>query len=162
MEYFKSGTQLISRIIGSSVYNIKNNIGLKVTSYTKEEFDNMPKKNLNKTQFFEEVNNYFRNYKETWDYEGERFRAMENFELNEKGEITNYEFDSLPKYYITLNGVSTQVIFIYNKGRVFYVDVSEENLSIVKMIDATTHEALTFVRLKNCCPVMNLTKRCKR
>lgn len=162
MEYYKSGTQLISRIIGLSTYTIKNNIGAKVTSYSQEEFDKMPKKKLNKTQFYEELNNYFRNYKETWDYNGERFRAMENFELNEKGEIINYPFGNLPKGCITLKGTDIPVVFIYNKGKVFYVDVKDKDLSIVRLFDATTHEPLTFVRLKNCSPVMNLTKRCIR
>lgn len=162
MEYFKSGTQLISRVIGASKYLVKNNIGMKLKSYTKEQFDAMPKKRMTKTQFNEELNNYFKNYKETWEYEDNKYRAMENFDIDENGEFTNYNMDTIPVGYERINGVISKVMFIYNKGRVFYVNMDSYNKGIAPLIDATTFEQLSYVRLKNCCPVMNLTKRCIR
>lgn len=159
MEYFKSGSQLISRIEESNTYTVKNNIGVKVRTYTKEQFDAMPKKKMHKTQFNEELNSYFKNYKETWEWEGEKFRAMENFELNSKDEITNYIVDSIPTWNRMINGVLSKLMFIYNKGKVFYLNLTSLHKGIATLIDATTFEELSYVRLKNCCPVMNLTKR---
>lgn len=162
MEYFKSGSQLINRIENSNTYTVKNNIGIKIRTYTKEQFDAMPKKRMSKTHFNEELNNYYRNYKETWDFKGEKFRAMENFELNENSEFTNYNMSQIPVGYVTINKIVCKVMFIYNKGKVFYVNMDAFQNGIAPLVDATTFEQLSYVRLKNCCPVMNLTKQCIR
>lgn len=160
MNYYESGKLLLSHNLDTQVVRVRNIIGAKKLIFTMEEFDKMPKTLLKKERFNELLNNHFRNSREDWEKDGVKFRSMENFDTDKLGNLTNYTFSKLPKYYIDTKDYYAEVTLVYHQGRVYYMEWGTPGSERCRLIDAINYTLLKWVRPRNCSPVMNLTKRC--
>ena len=90
---------------------------------SEDEFNNSNPIKINQQKYLEELNKWFKNTKYSWEYKGTKFKKLDNFEIDNSGKITNYNFnldipqhnfESLGKYFIVLHQGRLYYTFIYN------------------------------------------------
>ena len=158
MKYYKSQNLLLSHNLDTNVLRVRNVIGVKQFTHTLNDFKGKPLEELSKEKFNELLNSYYRNNREEWKFDNKIFRSMENFETDKLGNITNYDFDSIPKHPINETNYRGLVTYVYHQGRVYYMEwrTGTERCRLIDTVDLTP---LKWVRPKNCSPIMCKTDK---
>lgn len=143
--YYKTEDKLISYNLTTSI--IQNRKSFNNEYLTKEEFDKLGKKSIKLKRFRELLNEYFRNSKVSWLYEGIYYKKLPPFE-SEKDERINM----LPLYKDKIKYYNVKLCWYNNK---LYYFSQVQNDKIVYLYDRYT---LKFRRasIKNLSPVQNI------
>ena len=118
-----------------------------------DELMSIENKTKIKRQKFNELKNiYYSNIKEEWEYKGEKYRNLPNFDM----ECTNYKWHQLPKYKI---GYNDGLILVYHQGDVFYFNWSYGGYPNGQLFSTKDNRLVKWVKPKNCAPIFNINKK---
>lgn len=133
---------------------IKDNNSIRLKSsyipkiITQEEFENSDPIRIKKHKYLEMLNEYFRNSKYEWEYEGEQFKKLDNFVINKNGKILNYEEKD----------INFSVVMYQN--RLYSTHVQGNYYPQMQLYELNTQKPSTkWTSIKNLCPIFNKTKK---
>ena len=98
---------------------------------------------INRSKYYELINFYYKDKKELWEYQGERFRNLFNFQSLE-------EYHKLPIH----KDLGFDYRKVYHNGRV-YASYSDDRLQLFSL-EGNFIKRTSF---KNCSPIFNITKK---
>ncbi len=127
MKYYVSecNNKLIQYNPESQVYKIRNNVDKIDTRLSKEQFDALNTRKINKSRFYELLNIYFKNVKHEWIYDDRKFRKIPNFEADEFRLCSNYNLGvDIPFHTIPGHEFLGKVVLVYHHGKVYYHTIS--------------------------------------
>lgn len=110
-----------------------------------KRIDSIPKEasRIKKSKYYELLNFYYKDKKELWEYQGEKFRNLFNFESLE-------EYKKLP--------VHKDLIFeyrkVYHNGRVYASNIGDR-----LQLFSLEGRFIKRTSFKNCSPIFNITKK---
>ena len=157
MNYFKADNKLIQYNPDTKIYKIRNIIdGSGVISA--EEFKSLNSQKITKQNFCHEMNVYFKNVDHEWEFQGNEYRKLDNFESNNMLFSANYKIGKdIPYHEIGL--FKNTVILVYHWGKVYYHTISYNGYKQGQLICPYTNKILQWARLKHCAPVYNITRK---
>lgn len=157
MNYYKADDKLIQYNSETDVYKIRNVIdGSGVI--TAEEFKSLNPQKLSKQKFCQEMNVFFKHVDHEWEFQGEKYRKLDNFEASERRLSANYIIGKdIPYHQIGL--FKDTVILVYHWGRVYYHTISYNGYKQGQLICPNTNKILRWAQLKHCAPVFNVTRK---
>lgn len=160
MRYYQADDKLIQFNPETNVYRIRNSIKNESKLLTEEDFKELIVTELKKQNFSEKMNVFFKNVKEQWIFKGTRYRKLDNFEVDRKGECTNYNLNDIPKHN-PLNGEyswNKDFILVYHWGRVYLFNYSYNGYPQGQLFNADTGQVCQWCKPKNCAPIFNVDK----
>lgn len=149
-EYFKSEEHLIRHNVEKDIYVISNTT--KPYIILREEFENIKPIQIKKMDFDCELNSYFRNLKEEWEFEGDRFRNLECFD--NEGFSNEINVLTIPR----INDIPFQsFIKIYHHGKVYHtlINYSKRRMNL-QLFDIKTNRFAKWTSITNCSPIFNI------
>lgn len=108
----------------------------------------------NKNKAREKLNQLYKNYNKTWEYNGQTFQSQETFK--EKARET---YSSLPRHSLWRDGLtisSEYTRIVYYHGKVFYCYWSGTYDDRCSLYDIKTRECRLWTSIYNCAPVLCL------
>ena len=150
MIYYKSDSNLILFNTNTKKYFITNKE--KKTILTKEEFDSLNTEKIKKQKYCELMNNYFKSNKHKWEFNGQKFKKLDNFEIN----TFNFIYSKIPKHNNILRNYN--LILVYHWGKIYYMLVSQY-LPKAQLIDCNTLKIVRWVDIKNVSPIFNINTK---
>lgn len=152
MNYYKTPELLIQHNPITGVYRIRNTIKKGDKTISKQAFDLLDALQIKKRHFCELLNNYFRNQRQEWEFEGEKFQKLENFD--KEGNSGNLTLADIPSHKIT----HYVCIMVYHWGEVYFFRPTQFPKGL--LFDVKNQKLLRWVDIKNVAPIFNKTKKC--
>lgn len=153
MKYISEHGQLIHKSEGSGSFKVVNTI--KSYYLSEEELKDIKLRKIKTNDFSKLMNEYFKSVKHKWEYEGVKYKKLDNFESDgREGSFTrgnlinNYEYDKLPKH-------DDGLILVYHWGRLYFFRVSYGGYRQGQLFDLKTKQFVRWTQAKHCAPVMN-------
>lgn len=120
---------------------------------TEEDFLKSNPIKLKKHKYLRLLNEYFSKTSYTWEYEFNKFKRLQNFELN-NNIVTNYKLgEEVPYHNI---GYGNDCIICLYQNRIYYGIVGRHYFPRVQLIDFKTKQLTgKWTDIKNLAPIMN-------
>lgn len=155
--YYKTEDgKLISFNSTTNVYKWRNTIEKIDKRISTEDFQNLKTQELKLNEFSRLMNNFFKNVKHEWEYEGVKYRAIDNFESSKHAFSTNYILGKdIPFHSFEQLKYIGQVIMVYHWGKVYYHTISYGGYPQGQLINPKTFDIVRWCQLKHCRPIFN-------
>lgn len=150
MQYYQSKNNLIQYSPIHNTYRIMNTLDKKDNLLSKEEFDNLKPKQLDKQDFFRLMNKFYKETKLEWEFEGEKFRKLDNFDKNGNSNKTNLK--ELPNHNFE---IYKDAKLVFYRGRVYYLLRTYPRC----ILFFTNGKNYVRTSITNVAPIFNITKK---
>ena len=156
VEYFKTNLGIV----------VKDNCSIRLKSsykkqlLSKDEFNASFPTKISKQEYLKELNAYFKNSKFEWTYDGNEYKKLDNFEIDENCTLINYIVGKDVPFH-SFNDVSINNLFIVlYHGRLYYTFMSGNYYPQMQLIDFHTKQLTSkWTNIKNLAPVFNKTTK---
>lgn len=149
MHYYQAKNKLIQYSPIHNTYRIMNTLD-KNNLLSKEEFNSLEPKQLDKDLFYKLMNQYYRDIKLEWEFEGERFRKLDNFD--KKGNSSGINVKDLPHHTVE---IYKNAKLVFYRGLVYYL-LHEYPRCILYF---TNGKGCIRTSITNIAPIFNVTKK---
>jgi hypothetical protein len=159
MKYYQIEDKLYQLNPETKVVRLRNTTE-KVDLIQYDEFVKWEKREIKKQDFSRLMNEYFRDVKHHWEYDGKKFRKMDNFEKKGYSLSANYELGKqVPYHKLEKKDWLGNLILVYHWGRIYYHTISYNGEGVGQLVCPRTYNLLRWCRLKHCSPVFCITDK---
>jgi len=162
MKYYKSAIddKLIQFNPETKVYKTRNYTEKINPVLTLEEFNLLNPKEVKKQEFCRLMNEYYKNVKHSWEYEGKKFRKLDNFEAKNYSLSANYDLGKDVPYHDLSDGnkwhYKKNLILVYHWDRIYYHTISYGGYKQGQLLDPKTLNGVRWAQLKHCAPIFDV------
>lgn len=161
MKYFKTKEgRLIQFNSETNTYKFRDHISHDDPRISIDEFNNMNCQQIKKDVFSRLMNEYFRDVKHSWIYQGTKFRKIDNFEKSKFSVSSNYIIGKdIPLHELEDKKYFGKLVLVYHWGRIYYHTISYGGYPQGQLINPSTFELVRWAQLKHCSPIFNETTK---
>jgi hypothetical protein len=110
---------------------------------------------ITKKEYYKRLNDYFKAKEHQWVYNGNQYRNMQYFTVDEQNNITNISWLDIPKHFVSK--MNEDMIYVFHLGKVYLCTRKKDD--VVQLYSPQTLKKMKMTRITNCAPVYNITKK---
>lgn len=143
----------------TKVYRLGNTTLEKYRVVPIDEFNSLKTTEIKNSEYSRLMNIYFKYVQHEWEFEGVKYRKLENFEKKEYLLSANYNIGKdVPLH--DLGNYKNNLILVYHWGKVYYHTIQYNGEGVGQLLCPYTLNYVRWAKLKNCAPIFNtVTKK---
>lgn len=150
-KYYKTDLGIV---VKDETIRLKSTYDIKVI-VSEEDFNNANPVKISKNEYLRLLNKYFNSTKHSWDYNGEKFIKLDNFEENLLGYTIG---KNLPIHKIN-NGYHGNYFMVIYHNKLYYTFFSGNYFPRMHLCDLNGYFTGKWTHIKNLAPIFNKTTK---
>lgn len=136
----------------TNVYKIRNTIERIDSRVSVDDFEKMKSTQIKRELFSKLMNEYFSNVEHQWEYNGKKFKKINNFKSNGVTLSENYVLGKdIPLHKIN---DYEKYILVYHWGKVYYHNITYGGYKSGCLICTKTGKMVRWAQLRHCAPIL--------